>query len=380
MKCELVSSLADVNRNEWDSLNTSNHPFTSYDFLNSLEISESVSAKTGWNPQHIIIKNNKGNIIGASPNYLKMHSYGEYIFDHAWANAFENAGGQYYPKLLSAIPFTPATGPRILIDPKNSDNNKIFELIIKMFEVIVQNNNLSSAHINFITDNLNKKLNNEKWIKRKGLQFHWHNRDYNSFDDFLSKLKSSKRKAIRKERRTIMNNNLVIQKVTGNELNNEIWDSFYNFYLNTIDKKWGGAYLTKNFFYLINKTMKNKILLIIAKQNNKIVAGALNFIGSNTLYGRNWGSIVDIPFLHFELCYYQAIEYAIDNNIKKVEAGAQGHHKIQRGYVAESTYSRHLIQNESFAKAVRNFVQLEAKEIDKQIQLINEQGSPYSNI
>ncbi len=380
MKCELVSSLADVNRNEWDSLNTSNHPFTSYDFLNSLEMSESVTAKTGWNPQHIIIKNNTGNIIGASPNYLKMHSYGEYIFDHAWANAFENAGGQYYPKLLSAIPFTPATGPRILIDPKNSDNNKIFELIIKMFEVIVQNNNLSSAHINFITDNLNKKLNNEKWIKRKGLQFHWHNRNYNSFDDFLSKLKSSKRKAIRKERRTIMNNNLVIQKVTGNELNNEIWDSFYNFYLNTIDKKWGGAYLTKKFFYLINKTMKNKILLIIAKQNNKIVAGALNFIGSNTLYGRNWGSIVDIPFLHFELCYYQAIEYAIDNNINKVEAGAQGHHKIQRGYVAESTYSRHLIQNESFAKAVRNFVQLEAKEIDKQIQLINEQGSPYSNI
>ena len=380
MKCELVSSLADVNRNEWDSLNTSNHPFTSYDFLNSLEMSESVTAKTGWNPQHIIIKNNTGNIIGASPNYLKMHSYGEYIFDHAWANAFENAGGQYYPKLLSAIPFTPATGPRILIDPKNPDNNKIFELIIKMFEVIVQNNNLSSAHINFITDNLNKKLNNEKWIKRKGLQFHWHNRDYNSFDDFLSKLKSSKRKAIRKERRTIMNNNLVIQKVTGNELNNEIWDSFYNFYLNTIDKKWGGAYLTKNFFYLINKTMKNKILLIIAKQNNKIVAGALNFIGSNTLYGRNWGSIVDIPFLHFELCYYQAIEYAIDNNIKTVEAGAQGHHKIQRGYIAESTYSRHLIQNESFAKAVRNFVQIEAKEIDKQIQLINEQGSPYSNI
>ena len=380
MKCELVSSLAEVNRNEWDALNTSNHPFTSYDFLNSLEISESVSAKTGWNPQHIIIKNNTGNIIGASPNYLKMHSYGEYIFDHAWANAFENAGGQYYPKLLSAIPFTPATGPRILIDPKNPDNNKIFELIINMFEVIVQNNNLSSAHINFITDNLNKKLKNEKWIKRKGLQFHWHNRDYNSFDDFLSKLKSSKRKAIRKERKTIMNNNLVIQKVTGNELNNKIWDSFYNFYLNTIDKKWGGAYLTKSFFYLINKTMKNKILLIIAKQNNKIVAGALNFIGDNTLYGRNWGSIVDIPFLHFELCYYQAIEYAIDNNIKKVEAGAQGHHKIQRGYVAESTYSRHLIQNESFAKAVRNFVQLEAKEIDKQIQLINEQGSPYSNI
>ncbi len=380
MKCELVSSLADVNRNEWDSLNTSNHPFTSYDFLNSLEMSESVTAKTGWNPQHIIIKNNTGNIIGASPNYLKMHSYGEYIFDHAWANAFENAGGQYYPKLLSAIPFTPATGPRVLIDPKNPDSDEIFELIINMFEIIVQNNDLSSAHINFITDNLNKKLKNEKWIKRKGIQFHWYNKDYNSFEDFLSKLKSSKRKAIRKERRTILNSNLVIQKVTGNELNSEMWDSFYNFYLNTINKKWGGAYLTKSFFYLINKTMKNKILLIIARQNNKIVAGALNFIGSDTLYGRNWGSVVDIPFLHFELCYYQAIEYAIDNNIKTVEAGAQGHHKIQRGYVAASTYSSHLIQNESFSKAVRNFVQIEEKEIDRQLELINKQGSPYSKI
>ena len=380
MKCELVSNLNDIDRSQWDSLNTSNHPFTSYDFLNSLEISQSVSPETGWNPQHIIVKNNEGNIIGASPNYLKMHSYGEYIFDHAWANAFENAGGQYYPKLLSAVPFTPATGPRVLINSKNPDNDKIFELIINMFEIIIENNNLSSAHLNFITHKLNKKLKNEKWITRKGLQFHWHNKDYISFDDFLSKLKSSKRKAIRKERRTILNNNLIIQKVTGSELNNEIWDSFYNFYLNTIDKKWGGAYLTKSFFYSINKTMKNKILLIIAKQNNKIVAGALNFIGNNTLYGRNWGSIVDIPFLHFELCYYQAIEYAINNNIKTIEAGAQGHHKIQRGYVAESTYSCHLIKNESFAKAVRNFVQLEAKEIDKQIERINQLGSPYSNI
>ena len=379
MKCELVSSLADINKSEWDSLNTSNHPFTSYDFLNSLEISESVSSKTGWNPQHIIIKDKNGNIIGASPNYLKMHSYGEYIFDHAWANAFENAGGQYYPKLLSAIPFTPATGPRILIDSKNADSEKIFELIISTYEMIVHNNNLSSAHLNFITESLNKKLKKETWIKRKGLQFHWQNNNYSSFDDFLSKLKSSKRKAIKKERKSIQNYNLIIQKLTGDELNIEIWDSFYKFYLNTIDKKWGGAYLTKDFFYLINKTMKNNILLITAKQNNKIVAGALNFIGESTLYGRNWGTIVNIPFLHFELCYYQAIEYAIEKNIKIIEAGAQGHHKIQRGYVAKSTYSSHYIQNNYFAKAVRNFVNLEAREIGKQIEIINQQGSPYSN-
>ena len=197
--------------------------------------------------------------------------------------------------------------------------------------------------------------------------------------NFLSKLKSSKRKAIKKERKSIQNCNLIIQKLTGDELNVEIWDSFYKFYLNTIDKKWGGAYLTKDFFYLINKTMKNNILLITAKQNNKIVAGALNFIGESTLYGRNWGTIVNIPFLHFELCYYQAIEYAIEKNIKIIEAGAQGHHKIQRGYVAKSTYSSHYIQNNSFAKAVRNFVNLEAREIGKQIEIINQQGSPYSN-
>ena len=379
MKIELASSLRNIDKNQWNKLNICNHPFTSYEFLNALETSNSVSTKTGWTPKHILVKNAANNLIGASPNYLKMHSYGEYIFDHSWANAFENAGGQYYPKLLSAIPFTPATGPRILLSPQKNNNDEIFKLIIGTYEQLVKNNNLSSAHINFITKQLSDTLNKRNWIKREGLQFHWYNKKYQSFDDFLDELKSTKRKAIKKERKKINEYGLTIERLTGDALNVKIWDSFYEFYLSTIDKKWGGAYLTKDFFYSINRSMKNKILLVIAKKNNDIIAGALNFIGENTLYGRNWGSKLDIPFLHFELCYYQAIEYAIENKIQIVEAGAQGHHKIQRGYIATSTYSAHYIQNDSFDKAIRGFVEMEANEINKQIEIINQQGSPYSN-
>ena len=379
MKIELASRLSNVDKNQWNKLNICNHPFTSYEFLNALETSNSVSTKTGWTPKHILVKNAANNLIGASPNYLKMHSYGEYIFDHSWANAFENAGGQYYPKLLSAIPFTPATGPRILLSPQKNNNDEIFKLIIGTYEQLVKNNNLSSAHINFITKQLSDTLNKRNWIKREGLQFHWYNKKYQSFDDFLDELKSTKRKAIKKERKKINEYGLTIERLTGDALNVKIWDTFYEFYLSTIDKKWGGAYLTKDFFYSINRSMKNKILLVIAKKNNDIIAGALNFIGEKTLYGRNWGSKLDIPFLHFELCYYQAIEYAIENKIQIVEAGAQGHHKIQRGYIATSTYSAHYIQNDSFDKAIRGFVEMEANEINKQIEIINQQGSPYSS-
>ena len=379
MKIELVSDLISVDKNQWNRLNVTNHPFTSYEFLTSLELSHSVCQKTGWTPKHIIIKDNANILIGALPNYLKMHSYGEYIFDHSWANAFENAGGQYYPKLLSAIPFTPATGPRFLIRDDNLYKDEIFELLVNTIENLVKDNNLSSAHINFLSEDISKKLHHNNWIERKGLQFHWHNKGYKTFNDFLEKLKSSKRKAIKKERQKISNFDIKIDRITGNDLTDEMWNSFYQFYLNTIDKKWGGAYLTKDFFYLINQNMKDRILLVIAKQHDEIVAAALNFIGNDTLYGRNWGSLVDIPFLHFELCYYQAIEFAIERNIKKVEAGAQGDHKIQRGYIATSTYSCHYINNPSFTDAVKNFVKVEAKEINKQIEIINQLGSPYSN-
>ena len=379
MKIELVSDLNLIDKNQWNKLNDTNHPFTSYEFLTSLEQSQSVCPKTGWTPKHIVIKDNQNTLIGALPNYLKMHSYGEYVFDHSWANAFENAGGSYYPKLLSAIPYTPATGPRFLFRKDDLDKDKIFELIVDTIQNLVKDNNISSAHINFITSDISKKLNKKNWIQRKGLQFHWNNNDYKSFDDFLDKLKSTKRKSIKKERKKIFDSNIKIERLTGDNLNNQIWDSFYQFYLNTVDKKWGGAYLTKDFFYLINEKMRDKILLVVAKQNNIIIAAALNFIGKDTLFGRNWGALVDIPFLHFELCYYQAIEFAIEHNIKKVEAGAQGHHKIQRGYIATSTYSSHYIGNESFSSAIKNFVKMEEKEVNKQIEIINTQGTPYSN-
>ena len=379
MKIDLVSDLTSIDKDQWNKLNKTNHPFTSYEFLTALELSKSVCQNTGWIPKHIVIKDDKNMLIGALPNYLKMHSYGEYIFDHSWANAYENAGGQYYPKLISAIPFTPATGPRFLISDDHLEKNKIFNLIVNTLQTIIIDNNLSSVHINFITSDVSEKLASKDWIERKGLQFHWHNNDYKSFDDFLDKLKSTKRKAIKKERKKISDSEVKIERISGNNLNHEIWNSFYQFYLNTVDKKWGSSYLTKEFFYLINESMNNKIMLVIASKNNEIIAAALNFIGHNTLYGRNWGSLIDIPFLHFELCYYQAIEFAIENNIKTVEAGAQGHHKIQRGYVATSTYSSHFIQNKSFSEAVKNFVKIEAKEINKQIEIINKQGSPYSN-
>ena len=211
MKIELVSNLINVDKDQWNRLNVTNHPFTSYEFLTSLELSHSVCPKTGWTPQHIVIKDNKNILIGALPNYLKMHSYGEYIFDHSWANAFENAGGQYYPKLLSAIPFTPATGPRFLIRDDNVDKDKIFELLINTIENLVKNNNLSSAHINFLSEDISIKLNHKNWIERKGLQFHWHNKEYKTFNDFLEKLKSTKRKAIKKERQKIFNFDIKIK-------------------------------------------------------------------------------------------------------------------------------------------------------------------------
>ncbi len=339
----------------------------------------------------IVLSNNDGCIIARSneakslgiPMGAPLHLYKTLIKNNkifTYSSNYTLYGDMSSRVMTSLNYFTPAAGPRIMINAKNSEQKKIFELIIKTFEMIVGNNNLSSAHINFTTDNFNKRLQNDNWIRRTGLQFHWHNNNYETFDDFLNQLKSSKRKAIKNERKKIKNTNLVIQKLTGEQLTDKIWDSFYSFYLNTIDKKWGGAYLTKEFFYLLNETMRNDILLIIAKQDEKVIAGALNFVSKNTLYGRNWGSIVDIPFLHFELCYYQAIEYAIEKKIKIVEAGAQGHHKIQRGYIAKPTYSNHYLANDSFAKAVKNFTRLEEIEIKKQIEFINTKNSPYSNV
>ena len=376
MEISIVSKISDIDSKEWNLINVDEHPFTSYEFLNSLEESNSVCAKTGWLPQHIIVKKNN-TIIGALPNYLKSHSYGEYVFDHNWANAFERAGGSYYPKLISAIPFTPVNGPRFLY--KLEYKRQVIELISDTLKKLTIKNNLSSAHINFLSNDYKKILNSENWLERLGLQFHWENKNFSTFENFLDKLKSQKKKMIKKERKYLKQSDISIMRLTGNELNCKIWDKFYDFYLNTVDRKWGSAYLNRDFFELISKNMSSKILLIIAKKDNDIVAGALNYIGKNKLFGRNWGSIIEIPFLHFELCYYQAIDFAIEKGLKFVEAGAQGPHKIKRGYLANPTYSYHFIPNESFKDAISKFITYETKEITNQIKFVNNEGSPYSS-
>ncbi len=377
MKIDIIPNISNVNINEWGDINIKQHPFISYEFLNALEQSKSVSSQNGWQPQHIVLKNEENKVIGALPNYLKNHSFGEYVFDHSWADAYQNAGGSYYPKLISAIPFTPVNGPRFLYIKK--EKNQIITLISNALKNLTEKNNLSSAHINFLDDSCKQLLKSSGWLERMGLQFHWENKNYKSFDEFLKRLKNQKRKMIKKERESLTKSDISITRLTGTTLTKSIWDQFYNFYLNTINRKWGEAYLTREFFNLISEKMSSQILLIVAKKNGEIIAGALNFIGEDTLYGRNWGSLIKIPFLHFELCYYQAIEFAIEKKLKFVEAGAQGPHKISRGYIAKPTYSYHYIPNQSFSNAVSRFIQYETNQISKQINIVNSEKNPYKD-
>ncbi len=375
MSINIISDITNISSDKWNNINIDSHPFTSHEFLSALEMSKSVCSDTGWLPQHISLEQD-GSVVGALPLYLKFHSYGEYVFDHGWANAYEKAIGNYYPKLISAIPFTPVNGPRFLFN--QNFKNLTIETISKAIINLTTNNNFSSAHINFLQNESSNLTETKDWIRRTGLQFHWTNENYNSFEDFLKRLKSSKRKMIKKERDSINQSNLKILKITGDDLNSKIWDQFYRFYLNTIDRKWGGAYLNREFFELISEKMSKKILLIIAKKDQELIAGALNFIGEKTLYGRNWGSLINIPYLHFELCYYQAIEFAIEKKIRFVEAGAQGPHKIKRGYLATPTYSFHFMPNHSFKEAVKKSINEETKYILKEIKYVNEVSNPYN--
>ena len=375
MNLDIISNISKIGSEAWNNLNINDHPFTNYDFLYALEESKSVCAETGWLPQHIILKDIDNKIIGILPNYLKSHSYGEYVFDHSWANAYQKAGGSYYPKLISAIPFTPVKGPRFLY--KESKKEIIIKNISQFMMDLANKNNLSSAHINFLDENTDHILEKKGWLKRVGLQFHWKNKGYSSFEDFLEELKSSKRKMIKKERDYIKKTGIVINRISGNDLKSTIWDQFYKFYLDTIDKKWGSAYLTRDFFSSISDKLNKKIVLIIAEKDNQIVAGALNFTDKNCLYGRNWGSKIDVPFLHFEMCYYQAIDYAIDQKLKVVEAGAQGHHKIKRGYLAKPTFSYHYLPNSSFRNAVSTFINDEKRHIQENIDYVNNHDNPF---
>lgn len=373
---EVCPSLDQVDRDAWDACAGPENPFVSHDFLSSLEESRSVRAETGWLPQHLLLRDGTGALIGAMPLYLKGHSQGEYIFDHSWAHAYENAGGDYYPKLLSAVPFTPVPGPRLLTAAAPDPAAAAHYLIGAMAQ-LTERHGVSSLHVNFLEPEQAGMLESAGFLMRHGHQFHWHNRGYRSFDDFLDRLASRKRKAIRKERRKIAEAGLRCRALRGDAITPDLWDAFYAFYVDTYQRKWGGPYLTRQFFDLMHERMRDRVVLMLAfDPNGRPIAGALNLVGSEAIFGRNWGCLEDYKFLHFELCYYMAIDYAIEHGLQRVEAGTQGEHKIQRGYLPVPTYSAHLIPDPNFRDAVARFLE---RERDHEADLrgyLNEVG-PY---
>ena len=352
---------------DWSRLAGPDNPFIQHDFLCALEDGGAVGGDSGWDSVHIGLSDASGKLVGVMPHYLKHHSYGEYIFDHSWANAYAQAGGAYYPKSLSAVPFTPATGPRLLTD---SDDPAVKTTMARGLVSLVDQHQLSSAHINFLPADDARLLADAGWLIRSGTQFHWHNHGYEDFDGFLQNLSSRKRKNIRKERASIADAGVTMLALSGDDIKPHHIDHFYAFYLSTIDRKWGGAYLTRRFFDIVHATMAEEILLVMAIYDGDLIGGALNFIGTDTLYGRNWGASRHIQNLHFEACYYQAIEFAITHKLRCVEAGAQGFHKVQRGYLPVTTYSAHWIAHDGFRQAVERFLRAEARGVaDEQNQI-----------
>lgn len=353
MIARLASSVGSLNAAEWDALDPSANPFMRHSFLTALEDSGSVGGKSGWQAAPIVIENAEGRIAGALPAYLKQHSQGEYVFDHAWADAWHRAGGQYYPKLQIAAPFTPATGPRVL-----TLDERLAPALLRAAEKVCEDNGLSSAHATFIDPAQLPMFEAAGWLLRSDIQFHWENRGYASFDEFLAALSSAKRKNLRKERAAAQDG-VKIRHLTGTEIREEHWDAFWHFYQDTGARKWGRPYLTREAFSLFGERMADKVLLILAEIDGRPMAGALNFIGPEVLYGRYWGALVDKPFLHFELCYYQAIDAAIARGLSRVEAGAQGGHKLARGYEPVQTWSAHHIVHPGFRSAVKDFLDRE---------------------
>jgi uncharacterized protein len=364
----LENGVAGIDAASWDRCGGANNPFVGHAFLAALETSGSASAKAGWQPLPIIIKGADGSLAGAAPAYAKSHSQGEYVFDHSWADAYTRAGGRYYPKLQIAVPFSPVPGPRLL-----TNDDDVAAALIRGAEAVVEKHNLSSAHATFIDARDCQRFEAAGWLLRAGTQFHWANDSYASFDDFLAALASRKRKAIRKERAAAQEG-LEIVHLSGSEISETHWDAFWYFYQDTGARKWGQPYLTRAFFTQIGETMRDTLLLILALRNGKPIAGALNFIGGDALYGRYWGCREDVPFLHFELCYYQAIDAAIARGLARVEAGAQGEHKLARGYVPITTWSAHYIADPGFRSAIADFLVRERNAVEREIAFLGEMG------
>jgi len=364
---EAVSSARQIGAADWDVCANPTpacpdgriyNPFVSYAFFDAVEQSGSACARTGWAPRHLVARR-RGDIVGLVPCYLKSHSQGEYVFDRGWADAYERAGGQYYPKLQASVPFTPATGPRLLVRAGIDDPDQIRGALASGLKALCNATETSSVHVTFAPEDEWTFLAAQGFLQRTDQQFHWHNAGYGSFEDFLATLSSRHRKAIRRERRDALANGITIHALSGSDLTEEVWDAFFAFYMETGSRKWGRPYLTRDFYTRIGDTMPERIALIMAKREGRWIAGAINFIGGDTLFGRHWGAIEHHPFLHFEVCYYQAIDYAIRHRLATVEAGAQGEHKIARGYLPQTTYSAHYIADPALRRAVRDYLQRE---------------------
>jgi len=331
------------------------NPFLSHAFLSSLEDSDSVGGRSGWQPQHVLAKTPDGTLLAAAPCYRKSHSRGEYVFDGGWADAYERAGGRYYPKLQIAVPFTPATGRRFLVrggPQAQAVTRALGSGLVQLCDLA----GASGVHVTFATEPEFRLLGELGYLQRTDQQFHWENAGFSSFDDFLSALTARKRKTIRRERHDALANGITVHWLTGSDLTEEVWDAFFEFYMDTGSRKWGRPYLTRPFYSLAGERMRDRIVLVMAKRAGRWIAGAINFLGSHTLFGRHWGAIEHHPFLHFELCYYQAIDYAIAHKLPRVEAGAQGEHKISRGYMPTTTYSAHYIADPALRRAIADYL------------------------
>jgi len=372
LTARIVGSASGFEPSAWNTLcgtargSEDYNPFLSQAFLGALEESGCVSARTGWRPAHLRVEDAAGQLVGAIPAYLKSHSQGEYVFDHGWADAFERAGGDYYPKLQVSIPFTPATGPRLLVR-RDLEASPIRAALAQTLQAATAQLEASSAHVTFAAEPDIAALEEAGFLHRTDQQFHFLNEGFGSYDDFLATLASRKRKALKRERREAVAGDISIDHLTGSDITEAVWDDFFAFYMDTGGRKWGRPYLNRAFFSLIGERMSQDILLVMARRNGRYIAGAINFIGATTLYGRNWGCIEEHPFLHFEVCYHQAIDFAIARGLKVVEAGAQGEHKLARGYRPVTTHSLHHIAHPGLRRAVADYLERERRDVARAI-------------
>ncbi len=363
----VVDAIGEVSAVDWDACanpasdpnlqqqETAYNPFISHDFLSALEQSASVGGRTGWLPRHVLAKSAGGELVAVAPCYLKSHSRGEYVFDRGWAEAYERAGGSYYPKLQVAVPFTPATGRRLLVRP-GPQSEAIAGALAGGLVELGRLSGASGVHVTFATEPEFRLLGELGYLQRTDQQFHWENAGFANFDEFLAALTARKRKTIRRERQDALQNGISVHWLTGSDLTEDVWDAFFEFYMETGSRKWGRPYLTRSFYSLAGEKMRDRIALVMAKRAGRWIAGAINFIGSHTLFGRHWGAIEHHPFLHFELCYYQAIDFAIAHKLPRVEAGAQGEHKISRGYLPTTTFSAHYIADPGLRRAIADYL------------------------